>query len=60
MRAILPVGKYTIVDWDGQNMKIAMGGSTTMTVSLTNGEMYDIRVGDVLTFYTEVLLRRLQ
>ena len=34
-------------------MKIALGGSTTMTCTLP--EHADVREGDILTFYTEVL-----
>jgi hypothetical protein len=34
-------------------MKVALGGSTTMTVLLP--EVADVKAGDILTFYTEVL-----
>lgn len=57
MRAILPIGKYRVVDIIGNDMKIHMGGTTTMTVSLSDISVFDIREGDILTFYTEVLFK---
>jgi len=58
MRAILPLGKGRIVDRGDYGFKIAIGGSTTITVSLANIHLYDIRDGDLLTLYTEVLLAK--
>jgi hypothetical protein len=57
LRAILPLGKARVVDRGPGYFKLALGGSTTMTVQLHNMEMYDIRDGDLLTLYTEVLLK---
>lgn len=56
LRAILPLGKYRVISIDGDDVKIHMGGTTTMVVTLANKEMVDIRVGDLLTFYTEAPL----
>ena len=55
MRAILPLLKGRIVDRGPDYFKIAIGGSTTITVRPGNMSAYDIRDGDLLTLYTEVL-----
>lgn len=55
LRAILPLGKARVVERSAKSFKIALGGSTTMTIVL-NTDMYDIRDGDLLTLYTEVYL----
>ena len=55
LRAILPLLKGTIVAKDAVSFKIAIGGSTTITVTPPNMAIYDIRDGDLLTLYTEVL-----
>jgi hypothetical protein len=54
-RAILPLLKGRVVDRGPNYFKIAIGGSTTITVNCQMS-MYDIRDGDLLTLYTEVLL----
>lgn len=54
-RAILPLSKARVVDRGPDFFKLAIGGSTTITIS-TNMDLYDIRDGDLLTLYTEVLL----
>jgi hypothetical protein len=56
MRAVLPLGKGRVVAKDSRQFKIAIGGSTTITVQPAHMSMYDIRDGDLLTLYTEVLL----
>ena len=56
MRAILPLLTGRIVDRDGNTFKIAIGGSTTITVAPQNMALYDIPDGDILTLYTEVML----
>jgi len=55
MRAILPLLKARVVEKTPDHFKIAIGGSTTITVTMPIGR-YDIRDGDILTLYTEVLL----
>lgn len=55
LRAILPLLKARIIDRGPSHFKLAIGGSTTITVAC-NMSMYDIRDGDQLTLYTEVLL----
>lgn len=55
LRAILPLLKGRIVDRGPNSFKLAIGGSTTITVDC-NMAMYDIRDGDILTLYTEVML----
>ena len=56
MRAILPLGKFRVIEHGSGYIKIAMGGSTTMTIDLNHMHLYDIKDGDWLTMYTEVLL----
>lgn len=55
LRAILPLLKARIVDRGPDYFKLAIGGSTTITIACATA-MYDIRDGDLLTLYTEVLL----
>lgn len=56
-RVVLALGKYRVVERSSTGMKIALGGSTTMTVSIPQMQHFDIRDGDLLTLYTEVLLK---
>lgn len=53
MRAILPLLKGRVIDRGPAHFKLAIGGSTTITVDCQM-DMYDIRDGDLLTLYTEV------
>jgi len=55
-RAILSLGKGRVVDRGPNFFKLAIGGSTTITISI-NMDLYDIRDGDLLTLYTEVLIK---
>lgn len=59
-RAVLPLGKGRIVDRGDWGFKLAIGGSTTITVNLPHMQHYDIKDGDLLTLYTEVLLAKPQ
>ncbi len=56
MRAILPLGKFRVIERGSDYIKVQMGGSTTMTIQLNHMHLYDIKDGDLLTYYTEVLL----
>ena len=56
MRAILPLLKGRVVDKGEYGFKIAIGGSTTITIGLMHMHLYDIKDGDLLQLYTEVLL----
>ena len=56
MRAILPLGKARVIDRGDFGFKLALGGSTTMTIQLSHPHLYDIKDGDLLTLYTEVML----
>lgn len=58
MRAILPLGKAHVVERGEFGIKLFLGGSTTMTVYLNHPHLYDIKEGDLLTLYTEVLLAK--
>ena len=53
LRLILQLGKFRVIERENLQMKLALGGSTTMTVTLP--EYADVRAGDLLTLYTEVL-----
>lgn len=59
MRAILPLLKARIVDRGPNHFTLGFGAEygspTTIRISL-NSSLYDIRDGDLLTLYTEVLL----
>ncbi len=57
LRVILPLLKARVVDRSPTSFKLAIGGSTTITVDC-NMALYDIRDGDLLTLYTEVLLAK--
>jgi hypothetical protein len=52
MRLLLVLGKFRVTERQHDLMKVALGGSTTMTVTLP--EYADVREGDILTLYTEV------
>ena len=52
-RIVLVLGKFPVVERTETAMKIALGGSTTMTVTITSA--MDVKSGDFLTLYTEVL-----
>lgn len=56
MRAILPLGKARVIGRGSTSFKMAIGGSTTITINIGNMALYDIKDGDLLTLYTEVLL----
>jgi hypothetical protein len=60
MRAILPLLKAPITDFDDKGLTIAIGtayGSpTTIRVSVPTGA-YDLHKGDIVTLYTEVLMK---
>lgn len=53
----MPLLKARVVSIDSAEFKLAIGGSTTITVRPTDLSLYDIRDGDLLTLYTEVLLK---
>jgi len=50
------LGKVRVVERSEQVHKTSLGGSTTMTIMLTHMHLYDIKDGDLLSIYTEVLL----
>lgn len=55
IRAVLPLLKARVVDRGPHHFKISIGGSTTITVDCAM-DMFDIRDGDLLQLYTEVLI----
>jgi hypothetical protein len=57
IRAQFILGKARVVDRGPGYFKIAIGGSTTITV-MCEMPLYDIRDGDLLTLYTEVLIAK--
>lgn len=52
-RLVLVLGKFRVIERTANMMKVALGGSTTMTCTLP--DYADVKDGDILTFYTEVL-----
>lgn len=61
MRAILPLLKARVVERGDGYFKIGFGaeyGSPTTIQILCKTSNYDIRDGDLLTLYTEVLLAK--
>lgn len=59
MRAILPLLKARITDRSDNHLTISFGpeyGSPTTIRIVTDTRRYDIRDGDILTLYTEVLI----
>lgn len=57
MRAVLPLLKGRVVSVDSAGFKLAIGGSTTIEVKPSSMPLYDIRDGDLMTLYTEALLK---
>lgn len=61
LRAILPLLKARITDRSDKHFTISFGaehGSPTTIRISCNAAMYDLRDGDLLTLYTEVLLAK--
>jgi hypothetical protein len=59
LRAILPLLKARITDRSDNHLTISFGpeyGSPTTIRIVTDTRRYDIRDGDILTLYTEVLI----
>ena len=54
LRLVLVLGKFRVTERENMKLKIALGGSTTMTVHNLPPNA-DVKAGDILTFYTEVL-----
>lgn len=57
VRAIWPLLKARVVERTETQIKIAIGGSTTITIS-HDMRLYDVREGDLLTLYTEVFIAK--
>ena len=55
LRLVLVLGKFRVIERHDAEMKVALGGSTTMTITLPPSA--DVKAGDLLTFYTEVLYK---
>lgn len=53
-RLILVLGKFRVVKLVDRKMTLKLGGTTEMTIDLP--AVADVRDGDLLTLYTEVLL----
>jgi len=54
-RLQLVLGKYRVVNIEGNVAVVQLGGTTTMRFIIP--EPADVRAGDILTFYTEVLTK---
>ena len=55
-RLRLVLGKFRVMDVSETDFKLQLGGSTTATVS--RPAQTDIKAGDLLTLYTEVMLAK--
>lgn len=55
LRMKLILGKYRVVHVDDFKFRLKLGGTTEVTVQRPNRA--DIRDGDLLTLYTEVLIK---
>lgn len=53
-RFVLVLGKFPVVKLTHRKMTLKLGGTTEMTVNIPPHA--DVRDGDLLTLYTEVLL----
>ena len=53
LRLVLVLGKFRVSERTEAMMKLELGGSTTMTVTLPPHA--DVKAGDLLTLYTEIL-----
>lgn len=53
-RVTLVLGKFRVLARTEFQMKVALGGTTTMTVSVS--PLMDVKAGDLITLYTEVYL----
>jgi hypothetical protein len=62
LRAIWPLLKARVIEHTATSVKIGFGydhGSPTTINIMVDTSRYDIRDGDLLTLYTEVLLAKL-
>lgn len=55
MRAVFPLLKARVVERGPDHFKLSLGGTTTISIKCQMA-LYDIKDGDLLTLYTEVLL----
>lgn len=60
MRAVWPLMKARVISYEANQCKLAIGGSTTITIDVPFPHLYDIKPGDLLSIYTEVLLAKPQ
>jgi hypothetical protein len=59
-RAIWPLCKLQVVDITGNTIRLKFlvaNVSTEITTIVPHIELYDIRLGDIMPFYTEALLK---
>jgi hypothetical protein len=61
LRAVLPLLKAPITDFGPNHITLAIGAQygapTTIRIVVPSTEFYDLRNGDMLSVYTEVLLK---
>jgi hypothetical protein len=58
MRAIWPLGKVRVIEINDTEVTLSFDGKAKIIVSRNNPHLYDIRLGDLLPLYTEVLLAK--
>lgn len=58
LRATLNLGKFRVIERQADGFRLNLGGTTEMKVKFADAQLnYDVRAGDLLTLYTEVLIR---
>lgn len=58
LRATLTLGKFRVIERQADGFRLSLGGTTEMKVKFADTQLnYDVRAGDLLTLYTEVLIR---
>lgn len=56
LRAIWPLGKVRVVRITDTEVELSFNNLAKIIVTRANPQLYDIRLGDLLPLYTEVLL----
>lgn len=56
LRAIWPLGKVRVTEITNTHVTLNYENGAKIIVTRSNPQLYDIRLGDLLPLYTEVLL----
>lgn len=58
LRAIWPLGKVRVVEITDTSVTLSFEGKAKIIVTHNGLQAYDVRLGDLLPLYTEVLLAK--